>query len=102
MSFAVRVANDGRLSFVGNSNAASPTLGVNLSTAAGQGLTAGVWTWVLFSLDFAAGAASVWFNDTAKRSAPFPVRAPWAASYISPIRRRSSRRRGLRSNWTTD
>jgi hypothetical protein len=61
---------------VGNNNAASPTLGVNLTMAAGQGLTAGVWTWVLFSLDFAAGAVSVWFNDTAKRSAPFPVRAP--------------------------
>jgi hypothetical protein len=72
MSFAVRVANDGRLSFMGNNNAANPTLGVNLSTAAGQGLTAGVWTWVLFSLDFAAGAASVWFNDTEKTLGAFP------------------------------
>jgi hypothetical protein len=47
-------------------------VGVNLMMSAGQGLTAGVWTWVLFSLDFAAGTASVWFNDTAKILGAFP------------------------------
>lgn len=71
-SFAVKVLADGRISFVGNNNSASATLGVNLSTAAGNGIAAGAWTWILFSLDFAGGAASVWFNDSPKATGAFP------------------------------
>ncbi len=71
-SFAVKVLVDGRLSFVGNNNSATTTLGVNLIMATGQGIAAGAWTWILFSLDFAAGTASIWFNDTARTPGAFP------------------------------